>query len=80
MQKEKVPLVSHVSDNGVESGSIGLRITKNKENVVPCAFIRLKKLKLSFEEIINRENLGFNDDDHFGDKWWILFGGDKGGI
>ena len=76
MRKEKVPRVSHVSDNVVESWSIGLGKTKN---VVPCAFIRVKNLKLFIEEIFNRENLGFITIITLVTNGGFYLGGDKGG-
>ena len=75
MRKEKAPLVSHVSANAVESGSIGLRKTKH-DNVVACAFICVQ---LYIEETIRRDTSGFNHDGNFDGKWWLLFAGDKGG-
>ena len=79
IRKEKAPLVSHISANAGESGTIGLRKTKHDDNVVPGAFIRVKDHQLYIEEIIRRDTSGFNHDGNFDGKWWIWFAGDKGG-
>ena len=41
--------------------------------------LRVKMLKTYIEEIIENNTAGFSDNDNFGNKWWPLFGGDKGG-
>ena len=79
IRKKRAPMVSHVDVESVESGFLGLKKTKNDENVSQCAYLRVKDLKTFIEEIITRDQSGFNHDGHFGGKWWLLFSGDKGG-
>ena len=78
IRKKRAPMVSHVDVESVESGFLGLKKTKNDENVSQCAYLRVKDLKTFIEEIITRDQSGFNHDGHFGGKWWLLFSGDKG--
>ena len=79
MRMIKAPKTSHVSEDKIESGFIGLRKTRNDEDVTPCSYIRVNNLKNYIEEIIDRDTAGFLDDEKFDNKWWLLFAGDKGG-
>ena len=79
MRKESAHHVSLINKNSVETGFIGLRCTKNEENVTACPFLRVKNIKEYIEEIISRDTAGFRHDDQFDNKWWLLFSGDKMG-
>ena len=52
---------------------------KNDGGVTPCAYLRVKDLKMYTEEIITRDTAGFSDNEKFNNKWWLMFAGDKGG-
>ena len=79
MRKEKAPLLSHMNKDSVETGFIGLRRTKNEDNITACPFLRVKNLVSFLEEIISRDVYGFRYDEQFDNKWWFLFLGTKGG-
>ena len=79
IRKAKTPLVSHVEKAKVESGFMGLKKTKNDDDVTLCAFVRVKVLRTYIEEIITRDTGGFSDNENFNNKWWLMFAGDKGG-
>ena len=75
LRKLKAPLVSHVTETKVDTGFVGLKRTKNDDGVTPCAYLRVKDLKVYTEEIITRNT----DKEKFNNKWWLMFAGDKGG-
>ena len=66
MRKEQLPLVSHVSGDSVESGTIGLTKKATDETVSQCAFVRVVNLQKYINEIIERDNYGF---DHHEKIW-----------
>ena len=79
VREVKAPMISHVNEDAVESGYIGLKKSKLNEDVTQYAYLRVKDLKVFIEEIIKRDISGFSNARELGDKWWILFSGDKGG-
>ena len=79
VREVKAPMISHINEDAVESGYIGLKKSKLNEDVTQCAYLRVKDLKVFIEKIINRDISGFSNARELGDKWWILFSGDKGG-
>ena len=79
MRKAKEPIVSHINENAVETGFIGLKRTKNDKHVTACPFLRVKDIKSFIEEIIEKEPGGFQHGKKFNENWWLLFSGDEGG-
>ena len=79
MGNVKKPLVSHVSSENVESGTMALRKMQKDEKLSSCAFVRVKSLVDFISHIISNDSAGFREDAGFENKWWLIFGGDKGG-
>ena len=79
MKKAKDPLVSHVQPNAVETGMKTMLKKKTDEEFSSCPFIRVKDLIKYIHDIIAKDSDGFVHEGGFGNKWWILFAGDKGG-
>ena len=79
IRKVRAPMVSHVNEEAVETGFMGLRRTKNDDSISQCAYLRVRDLYTFIEQIIKRDTSGFHNDERFDNKWWILFSGDKGG-
>ena len=73
IRKVRAPMVSHVNEEAVETGFMVLRRTKNDDSVSQCAYLRVRDLYTSIEQIIKRDTSGFHDDERFDNKWWILF-------
>ena len=76
MNKERYSLANHMKE--VETGFIGLRRTKNEVNVSSNPYLRVQDIVEFIEEIIQKDNYGFNFDGAFQNVWWLLFSGDKG--
>ena len=52
MRKERGTLVSHVENESVKCGLIGLSKKGTDENITNCAFVRVKNLICYIEEIM----------------------------
>ena len=78
-RKAKDPLVSHVQADAVETGMIMMLKKKSDEEFSSCPFIRVKDLVKYLKDVIANDSDGFIHEGPFGDKWWLLFAGDKGG-
>ena len=70
IRKARDPMVSHVNEETIDSGFMGLKKSKDDECVMQYAYLGVKDLKKFIEEV-------FNSDENFGGMWWILFSGDK---
>ena len=73
IRKDRDPMVSHVNEETIDSGFMGLKKSKDDECVMQCAYLRVKDLKKFIEEVINRDTSGFHSDGNFGGMWWIFF-------
>ena len=78
-RKEKSPLTSHITNDSIETGFIGLHRTKNDDNISACPYLKVKSLFSFLHEVIDKDPYGFNFEGGFNEQWWFLFSGDKGG-